>query len=106
MKTKPIYLITAMTDDDMWSKNYRSRTFGYFHDKETAIEAVLANACDMHECLYIYIVIEEIYQGIHSIIEDKESQETWFRYDLEEYKWKQTEIRPSNFDGVVNFSIG
>lgn len=95
-----------MTDDDVWSKEYRSRSFGFFHEKETAVENVLNNTNDMHECRYMYVVIEKIYPGIHPIVTGREDRETWFTYDLEEDCWKEIDFRPNNYNGIINFSLG
>ncbi len=102
MSNKPIYVITAMTDDDDWSKNYRRRSFGYFYEKNAATDAILSNAEEIHSLLFTYAVIEEIHSGFQPEV----VSETWFRYHLEERQWKYTEIRPSNFEKTTNFSIG
>lgn len=98
---KPIYTITAITESD-----YRTRIFGYYHKKKDAIANVLNNTYDMHESYYMYIVIEEIHQGIHPIIIDPLSCETWFKYNLDKDCWEHVYEKPEEFKQCINFSIG
>ena len=59
------------------------RTFGYFSDEPTAWKAAEENWADMHECLYNYLLIEELGEGIHPIpkgIRDG-SHERWYHWE-------------------------
>jgi hypothetical protein len=69
-----IHAITAIQNVESLS---HSRTFGFFFDKEKAIEAVMENKCDIHECYYIYVVIETIEEGIHHNL----GEEIWFKWN-------------------------
>ncbi len=56
---------------------------GFFHEEESAIEAVKANACDIYETCYEYAVVEEVTPGLYSW-----KRNCWcFKYDgdLDEY---------------------
>lgn len=56
---------------------------GFFHDKEIAIDAVKANACDINETCYWYAIVEELSPGIYI-----RSSNRWiFKYnkDTDEY---------------------
>ena len=90
----------------MTEGDFKSRTFGYYHNKEQAIENVLNNTSDMHECYYMYIVVEEIYPGIHPIVVDVSKQETWFKYNLDKDCWESLDKKPTELERCVNFSIG
>lgn len=43
-----------------------SRVIAFYHEKETAIEAVKANAGDMYETCYDYAIVEEVEPGLYS----------------------------------------
>ena len=56
---------------------------GFFHEKEYAIEAVKANACDINETCYRYAIVEEVNPGIYT-----RTKKRWiFKYnrELDEY---------------------
>jgi hypothetical protein len=78
-----------------------SRIFGFFNTYNEAYDAVTKNRCDMHECLYEYIVIEYIEDGIHPVAR----MEDWWEWNKEEGRWEVT-LKPTEFEGIVNWSIG
>lgn len=102
-----MFFITAMTNvmtdkdrfDSEKAKKHTTRCFGYFKDKEVAIEAVKDNVADMWETMYDYIVIEEIDEGIHSFAEVV----GWFKYNKEKDKYEPIEIGRTGF---CNYAIG
>ena len=88
-----------------------SRCFGFYYYLPFAIDAVLANRCNMQESYYSYIVIEKIGTGIHASAVDVK----WYRW-VEEMDmlrllrgefdhWEECE-RPKGerFDNIVNFN--
>jgi hypothetical protein len=82
------------------SLNVRShRTFGFYEHHWDAYKAVRDNVGSMHECLYDYIIIECIEEGIHPVV----LQEEWYRWD--EKKWEAT-TKPKEFKGIVNWALG
>lgn len=78
-----------------------SRTFGYFVRLEDAVESVNKNIGDLRECLYDYVVIEQINQGIHGETE----KELWFGWNYELNCWFPRP-KPSELVGIVNFALG
>ena len=56
-----------------------SRTFGYYTNRDWAIEDMHCNNCDMWERTYDYAVIEAMREGVHSECDE----EIWFKYDQE-----------------------
>lgn len=102
-----MYFITAMKYilnentrfDSKEAEENDTRCFGYFKDKEKAIEAVKRNTFDMHETMYTYIVIEEVEEGIHPYAEIVQ----WFKYDRESNTYKPIEIDKTGF---CNYAIG
>lgn len=43
-----------------------SRTFGYYNDRDVALEAVRDNWCDIQERIYCYAVVEYIEEGLYN----------------------------------------
>lgn len=74
------------------------RTFGFYADKREAEIAVEENRGSMEECLYDYIVIEEIGQGVLAIAEN----EQWYRWDD---RWVPCK-KPKFSEGIINWAIG
>jgi len=90
----PIYTITAIwyeegTDDE-------HRCFGFFYTLARAKIVVEENQCDMHECRYQYIVIEEIMPGIHSTAKALQ----WYKW--EDNKWNKCES--PDFSYITNWA--
>ena len=73
----PIYLITVFSKcepDERWGYNIgSSRTVGFRHSLEDAIETVETNMCDIWEYCYGYACIEEIEPCLYP-----ECHERWF----------------------------
>ena len=88
----PIYVITAIADS-------HDRAFGFFYSLSEAQKAVEENRCDMQECAYMWLVIEEICGGIHPSV----YSEIWYEWVFG--SWNMVE-KPSRFEGVTNFGIG
>ena len=76
-----------------------TRTFGYYRDWNSAFAAVLENRGSMHECLYDFIVMEKIGEGIHASVTD----EQWFNWNGK--KWIMCQ-RPKEMVGTTNWAIG
>jgi hypothetical protein len=56
----------------------------------------------MCECLYNYLVIEHIGQGIHALVEE----DYWAEWDDLAGKWTPLQERPKSLLGITNFAIG
>ena len=83
----------------------RTRTFGYFHKKSKAEEAVKGNRGDMVEALYNYLVIEAMEEGIHPI----SSNEMWYKWVRDKHtregEWQPCE-KPKFSQQTINWAIG
>lgn len=94
------YFLTSIYDGPkMFVHRKARRTFGYFDTLGKAYKAVSENQCNMQECLYNYLVIEGIGEGIHALCEE----EHWFCW--EGSQWKVCE-KPGFLKGTVNFALG
>lgn len=100
-----MYFITCFSkcekDEKGWFEGGAIRTFGYMETLEEAEEALNKNACDMHEFLYVYAVIEKLGPYIHPEVEE----EYWFKWDEEKGGFFRTE-KPDATCGVCNHALG
>jgi hypothetical protein len=100
MKNDPIYVITMMRSKDYFEK-FQSRVVGFYHEKQNAEEAVLANSLDIYECEFDLSVIEETEPGEYALSTDR-----WFyTYDPITEKYFPIE-EPDEFKQVINLGIG
>ncbi len=76
-----------------------TRTFGYYKGWNKAYAAVKENRCNMHECLYTYLVMENIGEGVHALCTD----EQWFKWTGK--RWKDCR-KPAWAKGMTNWALG
>lgn len=62
-----------------WPDIGSNRIFGYYPNKEMAIEDLHTNNTDLHEYLYNYAVIEKIPMGLYPVAEET----IYFKWDEE-----------------------
>lgn len=100
-----IYTITCFSklekDEKGWLRTGAQRTFGYYMERDVAIQALHENWCDMFEYLYEYAVIEAMREGIHCDV----AEEIWFQWDNERKGFFEIE-KPDCTQSVCNFAIG
>ena len=63
-----------------WPEFGCSRTWGFYEDRGTAVQALHENWIDMHETCYDYAVIEKYAEGISHYEFDSRQ---WFKFDQE-----------------------
>ena len=80
----------------------RSRTFGFYDHYTEACKAIQENRGNMVECLYDYLVLEYIEQGIHPMV----LKEEWWLWSEGCGRWLAMEQRPAEYAGTVNFALG
>jgi hypothetical protein len=100
-----MYFITGLqkleTDNLGWLDYGDSRVFGYYSDLEIAKERVVQNACDIFECVYMYMLIEEIGEGLYS-----DCRNRWlYKFNLKTKEYKSIE-EPECIKNTCNFSVG
>ena len=94
------YFITAIYDEPgIFYYRKARRTFGYFNNLDDAFKAVEENRGSMQECLYNYLVIEGIDEGIHPIV----NKEYWYKWD--DGKWMLCN-KPEFLKSIINFALG
>lgn len=84
-----------------WLDTESTRTFGFVSTFAKAEQALNDNACDMHECLYDYAVVEDINQGVLSLAEQR-----WvFKWDQHREGFFEIE-EPKELQHYCNFALG
>ena len=99
---KPIYAITCFENlifDRFGCPSFGETTFqGFYHEKDTAIEAVHGNSADMAEQVYNFAVIEEIEPGLYFY-----PRVRWFfKYDYKNNRYEDM-VEPEVLNGVGLF---
>ena len=99
MNKNPIYTVTTLRG----SLYGGTRCVGFYHDLQTAIDAVEENACDINECEYYpFCVIEKTSPGIYSL---DDLVGIWFRWHRK-HGYQRIDKKPDNFKCVIGFGIG
>ena len=93
----PIYVITLIAPP----QTSLNRKVGYTHTLEYAKDILRDQPHNLHECLYEYIVIEKICEGIFRSVQS----EYWYEWDEVEQIWNECG-KPAEFRSIVNFGIG
>ena len=104
-----MYFITTITNlpgenvpfTDERRKKHRSRCVGYFESLERAANLVESNACDLHETIYEFAVIEKLGEGIYPTPEE----EHWFAFNDALDRYEPIE-KPSETNHTCNWAIG
>jgi hypothetical protein len=98
-----MYFITCFEqygkDNLGWINIGAARTFGYYKDKDVALEAVKKNWCDIQERLYRYAVVEYIEEGLYN-----PATERWF-FEWDEDEHEFVPINPL-VDNQGNYALG
>ena len=76
-----------------------ARTFGYYKDRDIAIESVKRNRCDIQERIYRYAVIEHIPEGLYNFATEK----LFFEWNEEKREFKPIEPFVDNWG---NYAFG
>lgn len=82
----------------------RKRTFGFYNSYNEAHRAVTENRCNLCECLYDYVVVEYIEEGIHPMVHAVD----WWRWDQEKNRWIYLPQKdwPEEFQSICNWALG
>lgn len=76
-------------------------TFGWYANLNSALDAVVNNKCDIHECVYQYMVIEEVKEGIFGMA----IKEWWFKWNKNKRKFLSIQ-KPKETNRLVSWGIG
>ena len=81
-----MYFVSTREEDDC--KELYGGAWGYYWNRERAIDAVHRNITDMHETIYPYAIIEHLEPGLFPIPKERE----WFGWDEEKDGYCESEI--------------
>ena len=101
-----MWFITVFTrcefdDKGHWPVYGAMRTWGYYSEHETALQALHENWTDMWETCYHYAVLEYLEEGIAPYSENTQ----WFKYDRERDGYFEIET-PKGHNCWGNFALG
>ena len=94
---------TAETDNFGWPKIGDTRCWGFYTDKEDALNILHSNITDLWESCYNYAVLEPYYEGICGIGPKRDRQ--FFKYNKEENGYVEID-EPDGFNHVIGLGIG
>lgn len=77
-----MYFVTSYDDKDCCRQ-----TWGFFEEKETAVQAAHENWGDMHETVYPFVVVEQVLPGLYPHAEER----MWFAWVEEKEGFYETE---------------
>lgn len=79
--------------------DHSKRTFGFYPNYAQAFDAIKVNCGNMQECLYNYLVLEYIEEGVHG----ESKSEDWFEWNG--FKWEECN-KPYDIAGIINWALG
>ena len=94
-----MYFVSTREEDDC--KELYGGAWGYFWDKESAVDAVHRNVTDMHETIYPYAIIERLEPGLFPVPKERE----WFGWVEEKDGFYEIETPGCNKYFPRNFSV-
>lgn len=94
-----MYFVSTREEDDC--KELYGGAWGYFWNKESAVDAVHRNVTDMHETIYPYAIIERLEPGLFPIPKERE----WFGWVEEKDGFYEIETPECDKYFPHNFSV-
>lgn len=105
MRDIPIYFITVMEKLEPHKNFYcatgSTRCWGFYFDRQQALQTIHNNVTDLWETCYNYAVLEEYYEGVAPLCESRQ----FFKYNREQDKYIEIE-EPECTQHICNFAIG
>lgn len=86
-----------------WPKTGTTRCWGFYKNKEDALDILHNNITDLWETCYDYAVLEPYYEGISGYNFDEPHQ--YFKYDKERNGYFEIDT-PYRYGAVIGFSLG
>lgn len=102
--------VVEKMDDDECASRYNDygfvptgeqRTWGFYFNREDAVDSLHRNVTDMHEFFYNYAVIEEYDEGISGYTGERQ----WFRWDHNKNGFFEID-EPSYVKNIHCFALG
>ena len=86
-----MYFVCTREEDDC--KKLYGGAWGYYWNRDEAVDAAHRNMTDMHEALYPYAIIERLEPGLFPVPKERQ----WLRWDEEKGGYCESEV-PSCVD--------
>ena len=86
-----------------WPDIGACRVWGFYTNKEDALNTLHENRTDLWETCYDYAILEPYYEGISEYCFEEDRQ--FFKYDAEKDGYFEID-EPEGFNHVVGFGIG
>ena len=86
-----MYFVSTREEDDC--KKLYGGAWGYYWNRDEAVDAAHRNMTDMHEALYLYAIIEQLQPGLFPVPRER----MWFSWDEEKGEYCESEV-PSCVD--------
>lgn len=93
-----MYFVSTREDD---CKELHGGAWGYYWNREDAVEAVHRNVTDIHETIYPYAIIERLEPGLFPVPRERE----WFGWDKEKDGFYEIETPDCDKYFPHNFSV-
>ena len=116
MVHKPALILGVIMDNQIYwfitvfkefDKNYGikgSRTWGFYRNKEDALNILKYNITDLWEYCYDYAVLEPYYEGISGY--DFDTPREWFKYHKIVNSYLPIKYEPEEVKYYAGFAIG
>ena len=94
-----MYFVSTREEDDC--KELYGGAWGYYWNRDEAVDAVHRNVTDMHETIYPYAIIERLEPGLFPVPKERE----WFGWVEEKDGFYEIETPECNQYFTHNFSV-
>ena len=105
MENKSYWFITVMTRLETNSKGFletgSTRCWGFYSNKEDALNTLHENRTDLWETIYDYAILEEYHEGISNSTLNRQ----FFKYDMEKDGYFEIK-EPECVKHVYGFALG
>lgn len=97
------YKVDGYTDGSFTAMPRGCRSWGFFSNKEDALEALRTNMTDLWEYTYDYAVLEPYFEGINGY--DFDTPREWFQYNREKNSYEPIK-EPKGVEHYYGFALG
>ena len=105
MENKSYWFITVLSkleeDSRGWCVTGSTRCWGFYSNKEDALNALHKNITDLWEYCYDYAVLEEYHEGISNHTLNRQ----FFKYDMDKDGYVEIE-EPECVSHICGFALG
>ena len=94
-----MYFVSTREEEDC--KDLYGGAWGYYWNREDAVDAVHRNVTDIHETIYPYAIVERLVPGLFPVPKERE----WFGWDEEKDGFYEIKTPECNEYFPQNFSV-